>query len=124
MTSAITSPERFMSAVYRTPGWRERLGRRAPSVKLTHAVARFLLRIRLELFLHRGDADCAACEGCRRHCALAPIPARSDLQGARLGHLAVQSLSRQRPLHGARLRASGRCTWVDIPPAGSVSAKH
>ena len=60
----------------------------------------------------------------RRHGALAAVPARADLQGAGLGHLAVQSLSRQGPLHGARLRTAMRRARACVPFAGAVPASH
>ena len=50
-------------------------------------------------------------EASRRRGALSPVPARADLQGAGLDHVAVQSLSRQGPPHVARSRAAVRRLW-------------
>ena len=60
----------------------------------------------------------------RRHGALAAVSARADLQGAGLGHLAVQSLSRQGPLYVARPGADLRRAWTAVRGPAAVSAKQ
>ena len=60
----------------------------------------------------------------KRAGALSAVPARADLQGAGLGHVAVQPLRGQGPLHVARPGAACRRPRAAVPPARSVSAEQ
>ena len=64
----------------------------------------------------------AAAGRCRG--ALSAVPARTDLQGAGLDHVAVQSLSGEGPPHVARPRAAVRGPRPAVPAARSVSAEQ
>src|SRR5215510_15014247 len=78
---------------------------------------RFLVRLRLDLFLSGRHADRTTGAGGGRTGALPPVPAGADLQGAGLDHLAVQSLSGQGPPHVARPRAAMRGPLPPLPAA-------
>ena len=60
----------------------------------------------------------------RRRGAVPAVPARADLQGAGLGHLAVQPLPGQGPLHVARPGAAVRRPGAAVPPPRAVSAEQ
>src|SRR5262245_43451865 len=66
---------------------------------------RFLVRVQLDLFVPDHHAHRRRGGSGRRRGAATSLPAWADIPGTRLGHLAVQSLSSQGPLHVARPRA-------------------
>src|SRR5437868_13201140 len=70
-----------------------------------HAPPRFLVRVRFHLFLSRRHAYRAAGASRGRRGALAALFARTDLQGAGNGNLAIQPLSVEGQIYVARYGA-------------------
>src|SRR6476620_2543482 len=87
-----------------------------------HARTRLLVRLCIDLFVSGGDAYRTARRNGRRHGPVPTVSARADLQGAGLGHLAVQSLSGQGPLPVARPRTAVRGSRPALPAAGTFPA--
>src|SRR5262245_36035923 len=96
--------------------------RRSSAATAANADPRFLVRFRLDLFLPGSHADRTAGGRGRRDGALSPVPARADLQGPGLGHLAVQRLRSQGPPHVARPRTAVRRNRAAVPTSGAIPA--
>src|SRR5882757_7527934 len=100
--------------------------RSAAALTSTHgrSCPRFLVRFRLDLFVSGGGSNSAARRCSQGASALPALSARPDLQGAGLGHLAVQSLRGQGPLHVARHGAAGRGAVAAVSPPRPISAEQ
>ena len=85
--------------------------------------ARFLVRLRQQLFLRGRAPGGTALPRGRREAAVAAVPARTDLHGAAGDQgLAVQHPARARPLHVARRGAALREVRAALQEARELSA--